>query len=331
MAISQIAAQVILDGLTRVGLDAATMARRAGLPLPLPPTVDERALEAVWLEARRRTQRASIALEVGLRTPEASFGLIYYLASSAATLGAGMTLLQRCLPLAMSWLRLSIDERDDEVVVAFARGPQFAGRDALDLFTLGLLLRRMQDVPVRPVHPRRIELPLRAPADERPWHQLLDGVPFSFAADQLRMTLGRADWALPLRRADARLVELLRRQLALTDGPHDALMAALRSLLRERLDQLPDVVEAARALGLSARSLQRKLGTTGTTFERELGQVRREVAESLLAQSHVSLGEVATRVGFAEQASFTRAFQRWTGTTPSRARRRLLPAPDLSR
>jgi AraC-like DNA-binding protein len=81
----------------------------------------------------------------------------------------------------------------------------------------------------------------------------------------------------------------------------------------------------APALGVSARSLQRKLRAAGSSFEQELDQVRREVAEALLAQAHVSLGEVAARVGFAEQGSFTRAFQRWTGSTPSHARRRLLP------
>src|SRR5262249_22759779 len=110
MAIARLAIEVILDGLCRLGLDGPTLARRAGLPEPLPPQLDERMLEALWREARRQAAHASLPFEVGLHTPEASFGLVYYLTTSAATLGAGLTLLQRSLPLAMPWLRLSIDE-----------------------------------------------------------------------------------------------------------------------------------------------------------------------------------------------------------------------------
>jgi AraC-like DNA-binding protein len=324
MAITQLAAQVIFEGFSRVGLDGATIARQAGLPPFAPPNVDERALEAVWREASLRTRRSCIPLEVGLRTPEASFGLIYYLAASAPTLGAGLTLLQRSLPLATPWLRLSIEEREDEVVLAFAHQPRFPGRDEIDLFILGILLRRLQQTPVRAVRPLRVELPLRAPADREAWSQLVDGTPLRFGARMVQMALRREDWALALRRSDPRLTELLKQQLALADGPNDAFLAALRTLLRDQLDRLPELPEVAAALGLSTRSLQRRLGAAGTTFERELGQVRRDVAEALLVQPHVSLGEVAARVGFAEQASFTRAFQRWTGSTPSRARRHLL-------
>src|SRR5262244_2711096 len=95
----------------------------------------------------------------------------------AATLGAGLTLLQRSLPLAMPWLRLSIDERPDEIEVGFAGGPRFPGRDEADLFTLGLLVRRLQRVPVRATRLSRIDVPLRAPADRQSWSRLVDGTP----------------------------------------------------------------------------------------------------------------------------------------------------------
>jgi AraC-like DNA-binding protein len=294
MAITRLATQVMLDGLSRLGL-----------PHDVP------GLEAVW-----RSQRASLPLEVGLHTPEASFGLVYYLTTSAATLGAGLTLLQRSLPLAMPWLQLSIEEHGEEMLLSFAKQPRFPGRDEADLFALGILVRRLERTPLRPVRFTRIELPLRAPADREAWSRLVDGTPLRFGARSFRMALRREDWQLPMRRSDARLTELLQQQLALADEP--GLLVALRALLRERL---PDVEQAALALGLSRRSLQRKLFSAGTTFEQERDQVRRDLAEALLLQSQLSLREVAERLGFAEQASFTRAFQRWTGSTPSRVRR----------
>jgi AraC-like DNA-binding protein len=316
--------RVILDGLSRLGLDGAAIARRAHLPPLGTAPVDPRALEAVWSEALQKTRRSSIPLEIGLRTPEASFGLIYYLATSAATLGAGLRLVQQSLPLAMPWLRLSIEEQRDQVLLTFATQPGLPPSDETELLMLGILVRRLQRAPVRPVRPLRIELPRRAPRDREAWSQLVDGAALRFGARVLRMSLRREDWDRPLRRADSRLLELLKQQLALGDRPHDALLAALRSLARERLQQRPTLAEAAPLLGLSQRSLQRRLRDSGTTFEQELDQVRREVADALLAQSQVSLAQVAARLGFAEQASFTRAFRRWTGTTPARARRLLL-------
>src|SRR5262245_33632819 len=125
MAISQTTLQVILAGFTRVGLDGSAIARRAGVPPLASAHVDQQLLEAVWREALRRTGRSSLPLEVGLQTPEASFGLIHYLVTSAATVGAGMALLQRSLPLAAPWLQISIEERGDEVVLSFANGTRF--------------------------------------------------------------------------------------------------------------------------------------------------------------------------------------------------------------
>jgi AraC-like DNA-binding protein len=327
VAVTQQTLEVVLDGLSRLKLDRAAIARRAGLPQPLPAQLEDRALEALWHEARRRTRRESLPLEVGLHTPAASFGLIYYLASSAETLGGGLTLLQESLPLATPWLRLSIEPRGDEVLLVFADRPRFPGRFESELFVLGILLRRLQQVAVRAVRPLRVELPERAPADRAQWSRVLDGTPVRFGAGVVRLALRRGDCELPMRRADARLLELLKGQLALAGGPQDAFLAALRALLRQRLDggdRIPGLAEAAPALGLSTRSLQRKLGAAGTSFEQELDQLRRELAEPLVLQAHIPLGEVAARVGFAAQASFTRAFVRWTGRTPSQARRRIV-------
>jgi AraC-like DNA-binding protein len=323
MAITQLATRVILDGLSRLGIDGAEIARRVELPTRA-PHVDERALAAVWGEARRQARRSSVPLEVGLQTPEASFGLIYYLASSAATVGAGLTLVQRCLPLAMPWLRLSLEERRDEVAIALSAQPWLPPSHETQLVGLGILLRRLERVSTRPVRPLRVDLPLGAPADGAAWSALVEGTPLRFGAGSARLVLRRRDWELPLLRADPRLRELLEEELALGERPHDALIVAVRTLVRGRLDRPPTLAEAAPALGLSPRSLQRRLRESGTTFEEERDGLRREIAEALLAQAHVSLGQVAQRVGFAEPASFTRAFVRWTGSTPSHARRRLV-------
>ncbi len=80
--------------------------------------------------------------------------------------------------------------------------------------------------------------------------------------------------------------------------------------------------DAASSLGLSCRTLQRKLTASGTSLSGLLDEVRRDRAEQLVGERVLTLGEVAVKVGFAEQASFTRAWTRWFGAPPSRRSRR---------
>jgi AraC-like DNA-binding protein len=72
----------------------------------------------------------------------------------------------------------------------------------------------------------------------------------------------------------------------------------------------------ARALHMSPRSLQRKLAAQGTTFRKLLQAVREELAQSYLADGSLTLLEISYLLGFSEQSAFSRAFKRWTGSTP---------------
>ena len=69
-------------------------------------------------------------------------------------------------------------------------------------------------------------------------------------------------------------------------------------------------------LGVSERTLQRRLTELGRSFSDVVEDFRHEEAARLLATPGIPLVEVASRLGYAEQTSFTRAFRRWTGTTP---------------
>ena len=77
------------------------------------------------------------------------------------------------------------------------------------------------------------------------------------------------------------------------------------------------MVEAAgAALGISARTLQRRLQEEATTFAEVVDGVRRDLAAAYLQNAEYTAAEVAFMLGYAEASSFHRAFRRWTGTTP---------------
>jgi len=73
----------------------------------------------------------------------------------------------------------------------------------------------------------------------------------------------------------------------------------------------------ARALSIGYRTLHRRLAESGTTFQELVDSVRFDTAAKLLEQTDLPIGEIADALDYADPSMFTRAFARWTGTTPS--------------
>jgi AraC-like DNA-binding protein len=80
------------------------------------------------------------------------------------------------------------------------------------------------------------------------------------------------------------------------------------------------VMEVARALGTSSRSLSRKLRKAGAPFAHILDELRQALAEHYLSKGELPISEIAWLLGYREVSSFTHAFRRWTGTTPRQFR-----------
>lgn len=82
------------------------------------------------------------------------------------------------------------------------------------------------------------------------------------------------------------------------------------------LPALPDLDQIARSMGVSARTAARRWRMEGTSYRGLVDRVRLRFARAMLADRHISVGEIADRLGFASAASFHRAYVRWTGRTP---------------
>ena len=78
----------------------------------------------------------------------------------------------------------------------------------------------------------------------------------------------------------------------------------------------------AQCLGLSRRTLQRKLRDENTSFQQQLDEVRSELAISYLQEDQFSLTDISELLGFTESSVLTRSFRRWFGITPSQWRKR---------
>nr|MCU0687744.1 helix-turn-helix domain-containing protein [Polyangiaceae bacterium] len=100
--------------------------------------------------------------------------------------------------------------------------------------------------------------------------------------------------------------------------PLDDTHARLLRALGEALPQgVPALGEAARTLGLSGRTLQRRLAEQGISYHDVLDEARRDAALRMLSSRRRALREAAEAAGFRDEKAFRRAFRRWTGQLPS--------------
>ncbi len=106
--------------------------------------------------------------------------------------------------------------------------------------------------------------------------------------------------------------ELLRRFFP---GSDDTL-SQVRQLIAGYDQHFPTAADVAKHLGLSERTLRRKLDSAGRSYRELLDEHRRKRALNMLMTEDLPISQIAEALGYAESASFVRAFKRWTGLSP---------------
>jgi AraC-like DNA-binding protein len=161
-----------------------------------------------------------------------------------------------------------------------------------------------------------IEVPWCAP----PWAELYP-YPTVFGAPAAALTLDPAAMLAPSRRADALVATLLSRaseQALATMPAGPPLQRQVQAAIMELVVRgLPAMVDVARRLGVTERTLRRRLQDEGISFRELREQTLLTLACEQLASSDLTITEIAFATGFSELSAFHRAFVRWTGLTPT--------------
>jgi AraC-like DNA-binding protein len=157
-------------------------------------------------------------------------------------------------------------------------------------------------------------------------HVRLFGVEPRFNQFVNAMEVDRADLDRPVAEADPALFRVI-------DRHAQALLESRPPLPRTTTQDVRRVVVGALAHGdatlayvaeklrMSERSLQRKLSAERVTFDGLIEEMRRDLAQRYLADPKIAISEIAYLLGYSEASPFYRAFRRWTGQTPTEARR----------
>lgn len=255
-------------------------------------------------------------------TPLGAFQLLDYLIVTSNTAGDGLKQLARYSRLVGAPFVLDIREEEDPIRVVYVSNGTVQPSSVE--YGVTLSIRHLSAETGQQVKFVYASL-THQPDDVAELEEIL-GCPVRAGASWAGMALPREAWQIPLRRRDPILRHVLESHAGavLPRTPAvDGVALDVRRKIESRLGKGEIEIEAiARDLAVSTRTLQRRLAAAGLSFQELVDTVRRKTAEKCVADTSLSIAEVAYLLGYSELAAFHRAFRRWTGSTPQAFRRR---------
>ena len=166
--------------------------------------------------------------------------------------------------------------------------------------------------------PIEVQLARRPPADVRPFRRFFNA-PLRFNADMHAVVFSASWLARKLSGVDPELQRLLSQEIGrLEHAQGDSFPDHVRNVLRLAMSTGDVSAESiAGLLSMHTRTLARRLEYAGTGLRQLLDEVRHDAARQMLADTSLQVGEIAASLGYARTSVFSRAFHRWSGTTPA--------------
>ncbi|WP_394830398.1 AraC family transcriptional regulator [Pendulispora rubella] len=268
----------------------------------------------------------AIGLHAGERIRPGHYGVLGYVVMNCPTLGDALAQLQRYQALVIDIGPPDLLRAGGELTVMWDPRLERPLRQLAE-FNLSAMLAFARWISGRDEAPVRVDFTFPEPArlDE---HRRIFRCALRFEEPVYRIVLPSRWLDAPLIRPDpevrAAMLALAEKQLLSQVGRRAGDLDAIRDLVAKNLSAGDAALaKIAAGLGLSARTLQRKLHERGESFSAIVDEVRRELAMRHLNDHALDLNDLAFLLGFSEQSAFQRAFKRWTGEAPGSYRKRL--------
>lgn len=334
MSVSIFLVRAVLEGAERAGATRAELGDRLGLDLQRleqpEARLDFEQLEQTLSVAVAVTGDQGLGLHLAEHVSEGAFDLLAHLAAHAPTMRKAIEIAAQFAGLTLDGVLLGMRDEGDAFIASFAfpRSTPLSDRVLADLMVAGLVrLARSSFGPN--VMPRLACFEHERPSYHREYARIF-GPNCRFSQGVTAITFDREIVDRPQTNQNPALYEVLRaeaeRRLDRMTG-RVRLAARLRNyVLAMPRSRIPDISAAARDLGMSERSLRRRLVADGTSYRDVVRSALEDSAARLLRDPSRTIKDTAAALGFADAATFHRAFKRWTGLTPGEYRR--IPRSD---
>jgi AraC-like DNA-binding protein len=251
-------------------------------------------------------------------------GLLYYVMASSQTLGDALKRVARYSQTTNEALVVRYGEGNRLIIsLSYSGVPRHSDRHQIE-FCMFAVLRICRVLTGQNIVPQHFSIAHHRSEGTSEMARFV-GTKVEFGADTDEFALNIDARGLPLIHSDPYLNDLLLKycEAALADRRGD--MSQFRTRVENAISSLLPhgrvlVEDVARSLGMSERTLARKLSDEGLNFTEILQQLRRDLAVRYLDDRKLHVSKIAWLLGFHEVSSFTHSFKRWTGKTPRQIR-----------
>jgi AraC-like DNA-binding protein len=316
------------------GLDASLMLERCGLPSNLfdDPLrrIDFQQGARLLSESAEALKSPELGLLIGQRFDFASFGLLAPLMQSAPTVGAALQSMQRHFHVHDRGGVPYVTIRDGHVAALGYTLFSSATPGIAMIFDMSLAVawRMLGGLCGPSWKAAEVLVAHHRPLDPAPYKRLFRA-PLQFDAPWSEVRFDAAWLVQPVAGADAAIEKAARQAAERATDADDRRVARRAHAAVQALVMTGHLSEqrVASVLTMHERSLRRALRDEGTSLKVIVAEARCEVAEQLLSQTRLPVGDIAQALKYRHAAAFSRAFRTWTGTTPRRWRE--AHGPDL--
>jgi AraC-like DNA-binding protein len=254
-----------------------------------------------------------------------SAGLLFYVASAAKTVGEALALFERYFRIVNEAVHLKLTRMRNRTIlqVSFVGLSRHHARQNAE-FGIAVILKALREAAGRRIRPTKVGF-IRGRASNLREFERFYGCPVEFGAPFDRLEFSAETLALPLVTEDQNLLETLKPICDAASQERGTRKGTLRALVENEMQRvLPhgnmSKPSIAKALGMSARTLSRRLADEGVTYAEVVDDLRQSLALQYVKDPSVSLSQIAWLLGYDEATSFNHAFRRWTGRSPSAVR-----------
>ena len=263
------------------------------------------------------------ALKLSKHMDPEAMGVLGALMMNAPTLGNALEMLARYMRLYADLAVIQLNVKDHRAEFVWAHSPLIMVSDQLVDRSISAVIALMRGYLPEGWKPDEVRLQRSVPADRAAYYEAL-GPRLKFDCPSCAIVFARTSLASRRPQANAYayegLKQLAERMYAERRPPDDFSIRVREDVISHLADRGPNLADTARRMGVSPRSLQRRLEALGTSFHDLCEEIRIALAKELLTQTTLPMSEIAVRLGFANQANLTRAIKRWFGASPRAVR-----------
>jgi AraC-like DNA-binding protein len=313
-----------------LGADPAAVTASAGIDLEVLGAQENRipyvAVGRLLYQCAIKTGCPHFALLLGQLTRLSHLGLPGQLVQNSPTLGAAARTYAVYQHLDTQGMAKFLIEKDGVATlgnIVYQSGTEHA--DQIYDVDVAATLSVIRELCGSHWRPERVLFSHSKPADAGPYRRFFQA-PCRFDSERTALVFPAAMLEQRIPGADPRQLRILETQ-AQARSDFGLVFRLRRTLGVLLLAEAASGDEVAKLLSMHRRTLNRRLKAEGTTFKDLLDEVRFEAACQLLDTARIPITQIAVSLGYAETSAFSRAFRRWSGTTPVERRRRSQKEP----